>query len=172
MLCQKCGEKEATIHLTKIINGEKNEVFICENCAEKTGQISLGANPFSFQNLLSDILNPNIDSSFEQSKGDLVCENCGMTYRDFSKNGLFGCSVCYETFSNRLNPLAKRIHGSNEHNGKVPKRRGGYLRIKREINKLREKMQQSVDKENFEKAAELRDKIHDLETRLGGEKEE
>lgn len=168
MLCQNCGEKEATIHLTKIINGEKNEVYLCEDCAEESGQISLGKDPFSFQNLLADILNPNIDSSITKRKKDLTCDRCGMTYREFSQKGLFGCSFCYNTFSNRLDPLAKRIHGSNEHNGKVPKRRGGDLRIQRKIDNLRNKMEQAVDKEDFEKAAEIRDEIHELEEKMGG----
>ena len=169
MLCQNCGEKEATIHLTKIINGEKTEVFLCEDCAEESGQISLGSNPFSFQNLLADIINPSIDSSLANRKKDLVCEKCGMTYRQFSKKGLFGCSSCYDTFSERLDPLAQRIHGSSEHKGKVPQRRGGDLRIKREIDKLKTRMQEAVEKENFEKAAEIRDHIHELESDLGGE---
>jgi protein arginine kinase activator len=95
-----------------------------------------------------------------------------MSYKEFSQHGLFGCSECYEAFGSRLDPLVKRIHGSNEHNGKVPKRMGGDLRLQRNIKELRKQMEAAVDKENFEKAAELRDKIHDLETRLGGEKEE
>ena len=170
MLCQNCGEKEATVHLTKIINGEKNELFLCEECAEETGQISLqSSDPFSFQNLLAGILNPEVESSFKtKTSSNISCENCGMTYKEFSQNGIFGCSECYETFGSRLDPLVKRIHGSNKHNGKVPKRKGGDLRIQRKIKKLRSEMDQAVNNEDFEKAADLRDKIHELEAELGG----
>ena len=170
MLCQNCGEKEATIHLTKIINGEKTELFLCEKCAEETGKISFkSSDPFSFQNLLSGILNPEIESSFTHAKKELKCDNCGLTYKEFSENGLLGCSECYDTFDDRLQPLVKRIHGSKSHNGKVPKRKGKDLRIRREIKKLRNNMEKAVDDENFEKAAEIRDEIHELEEELGAE---
>ncbi len=170
MLCQRCGEKEATVHLTKIVNGEKAELFLCEDCAEETGQLSFKTSePFSFQDLLAGILNPELGSSFTKTKEELKCNNCGMSYKKFSQRGLFGCSKCYETFGNRLHPLVKRIHSSNEHHGKVPKRRGGDLRIQKEIEQLKREMQQAAKKENFEKAAELRDKIGELEEKLGGE---
>jgi protein arginine kinase activator len=35
MLCQNCNEKEATVQLTKIVNGEKTELHLCEDCAAK-----------------------------------------------------------------------------------------------------------------------------------------
>lgn len=168
MLCQRCGEREASVHLTKIVNGEKTELFLCEECAKETGQISItGNNPFSFQNLLAGILNPDI-GSISEVQSELKCERCGMTYREFTQKGLFGCSECYNAFSSKMDPLLKRIHGSNEHNGKVPKRRGAKLRVKQEIKLLRKEMQEAIQKEHFEKAAELRDRIHELEDKLGG----
>ena len=33
MLCQVCNKNEATVHYTKIINGEIEELHICEECA-------------------------------------------------------------------------------------------------------------------------------------------
>lgn len=171
MLCQRCGEKEATIHLTKIVNGKKTEVHLCEDCAKKTEHLNLASDPFSFQNLLADILNPNV-ASISSEKEELKCKNCGMTYKEFTENGLFGCSECYEQFSDKIERLTKRIHGSTEHVGKVPKRRGGKLRKEKEIEELRTEMQKAVERENFEKAAELRDKIHELEDQLRGDDNE
>ena len=168
MLCQNCEQKEATVHLTKIINGEKTEVFLCENCAEETGQLAFESEPFSFQNLLAGILNPELSSSFTKTR-ELKCDTCGLSYKKFSEKGLLGCSQCYQEFADCLEPLIKRIQGSNEHQGKVPKRQGGDLRIKKEIKELRTRINILVKEENFEKAAEIRDKIHELEDKLGRE---
>ncbi len=168
MLCQKCEKEEASVHLTKIINGEKTEIFLCENCAEKTGHISFKSEPFSFQNLLAGFLNSDLSSSFKDEES-LKCQECGMTYNKFSEEGLLGCAQCYDNFGDRLEPLIKRIHGSKKHQGKVPKRKGGDLRIEKQITKLREEMSEEVEKENFEKAAELRDKIHELKEEMGRE---
>ncbi|MFP4662374.1 MAG: UvrB/UvrC motif-containing protein [Halanaerobiales bacterium] len=171
MKCQRCNEREASVHLTKIVNGEKNEVYLCQECARETGQLPFaGNNPFAFQNLLKGLINPEV-SSYEKYEENSKCEICGMTYSEFSKNGFFGCAECYNAFSAKLDPILKRIHGNNRHNGKVPKRRGGSLRLKREIEELRENMQDAVNKEDFEKAAEIRDQIKNLENRIstGGE---
>ncbi len=168
MLCQRCNDNEATVHMTKIVNGEKNEIFLCEKCAQETGQIPfVGNEPFSFQNLLTGILGTST-GTYEGYRNE-ICESCGQNYKDFSQTGLFGCAGCYETFSNKLDPLLKRIHGINRHNGKVPKRTGGTLRTKKEIEELRKKLQQAIESENFEKAAELRDQIRELEDIIGGE---
>jgi len=170
MLCQRCGEREASVHFTKIINGEKNELYLCEKCAEELGHISLqGSDPFSFPSLLAGILSPGLESSLKKTDNHIKCDECGMTYEDFSQRGLLGCSDCYKNLEDRLEPLIKRIHGNNNHIGKVPKRKGGNLRLKREIRQLKEEMDKAVEKEDFEKAAEIRDKIHELENEIGGE---
>lgn len=169
MMCQKCNDNEATVHLTKIINGEKNEIYLCEDCAKETGQIPFAANnPFAFQNLLKGILNTGV-SSYEQVQESEKCDKCGISYHHFSSNGLFGCSHCYQAFTEKLDSIFKRVHGSTRHNGKVPKRRGGDLRLKKEIKELREEMQEAVQEEQFEKAAEIRDTIKEIKEQIGGE---
>ena len=86
-----------------------------------------------------------------------------MTFDDFSKTGRFGCSQCYSTFKNQMNPMLRRIHGKTFHVGKVPKRTGGQLRIKQEINRLKRELQEAVNAEEYERAAVIRDKIKELE---------
>ena len=104
---------------------------------------------------------------------ELVCPNCGMSYRDFQQTGKIGCSVCYATFRRQLEPLLRRIHGSSTHSGKIPHRTGGTLTMKHTIESLRSSLKECVAQEEYEKAAELRDKIRQLEHELmeteGGE---
>src|SRR5690554_3295621 len=168
MLCQRCKSREASVHLTKIANGKKTEIYLCEECARQTGQLAYSSgDPFSFQNLLAGMLGTGV-KSYEGYQND-ICESCGLNYNEFTEKGLFGCAGCYDSFSERLDPLLKRIHGSNRHNGKVPKKNGGNLRVKKEIKALRKRLQEAVQTEEFEKAAELRDKIRELEDNIGGE---
>lgn len=170
MKCQNCNEKEANVRFTKIINGEKTEVLLCKECAKKTGEISFELpDAFSFQNIFAGLLNPHLeDSSIKSTEEGLKCDNCGLTFKKISQEGLTGCSNCYDKFGSRFDSLVKRIHGSIEHHGKVPKRMGGDLRIKKEISSLKKNMEKAVEKENFERAAELRDKIKELRNELGG----
>ena len=46
MICEECHEREASLHFTKIINGEKTEFHICEHCAKEKGEFLPGSNSF------------------------------------------------------------------------------------------------------------------------------
>ncbi|WP_028609691.1 UvrB/UvrC motif-containing protein [Paenibacillus harenae] len=170
MYCQECGKKPATLHFTKIVNGEKTEFHICETCAREKGEGIPGApNSFSIHSLLSGLLD------FEQLGGTgmggvkqpaLRCEDCGLTYAQFSKIGRFGCSNCYHAFAEKLDPLLKRVHSGTVHSGKIPKRSGGQIQCKREIEQLRRDLQAKIENEEFESAAQLRDRIRELERKI------
>ncbi len=168
MLCDKCKEKEATIHITKYVDGEKSEVYLCEQCAKETGHID-DNDVFSFKNLIAGILNPNVEDYKEKSTEGLKCDNCGLTYEEFRREGRVGCPECYNTFEDKLRPLIKRIQGSEKHVGKIPKDKDKYLRVKRDIQELKEEMEKVVADENFERAAEIRDEIYALEQKIGSE---
>ena len=179
MICQECNQKPATLHFTKIVNGEKTEIHLCEKCAQEKGESFMlnGGSGFTFTNLLAGLL--NIEPSFQQSNQDpfqpeeiLQCEQCSMTYPQFVKMGRFGCSHCYQTFKEQLTPVLRRLHGGNSaHRGKIPKRAGGDLHIRKNVEKLKSTLKQLIAHEEFESAAQIRDEIRSLEKRIvkGGE---
>lgn len=175
MLCQECGKRPATLHFTKIINGDKSEYRICETCAREKGEMIPGtSNGFSIHNLLSGLLDFDLTAGGGNMLGQkppqsLRCESCGLTYSQFSKIGRFGCSECYKHFSDRLDSLFRRVHGTTAHAGKIPKRTGGQIQTKREIDTLKKELLTLVEREEFEQAAQLRDKIRDLEKKISGD---
>lgn len=171
MLCQECSQRQATLHFTKIVNGEKTEFHLCEACAKEKGEVLPGMdNTFSIHNLLSGLLN------FDSANGGTVnptythamqCKRCGLTYSQFSRSGRFGCAECYRTFGNRLDPLFRKVHSGNiSHFGKIPRRSGNVIQIKRELQELKQRLQQAIHNEEFELAAQLRDKIREFEGKL------
>lgn len=176
MTCEECGKRSATLHLTKIVNGEKTEYHICEACAKEKGDFMNGFNNFSIHNLLSGLLNfdpMNKNNIAGQSSSQTApqakpqrCETCGLTYTQFSKSGRFGCSDCYQAFGTRLDPLFRRIHGNTSHYGKVPERTGGQIKIRKELDQLKSSLQQFIATEEFEKAVEIRDRIRALEQKI------
>lgn len=178
MNCEECGKRPATLHFTKIVNGEKTESHICEQCAQEKGDFISGFANFGLNNLLSGLLNfdPMIKSGFGGSGTSqssvqtkpVRCETCGMTYAQFSKSGRFGCSDCYQFFGDRLDPLFRRIHGNTQHIGKVPERTGGQLKLRKELEELKALLQRHIALEEFEKAAEIRDRIRALEKKING----
>jgi protein arginine kinase activator len=167
MLCQECQKNQATIHLTKMVNGQKTETHLCEVCAAKHGPFSLSIGlplPFSIHNLLSGLMQEEDSAAAEVNpeQAPLTCPNCGMTYPQFRRQGRFGCPTCYETFESKLEPLMNRIHGSHHHEGKIPLRGGKGIDQRRRLDELKGKLLQAVAKEAFEEAAVLRDEIKRL----------
>jgi protein arginine kinase activator len=168
LLCQECGKKPATFHFEKSVNGEKNEIHLCESCAREKGEGIPGfSNGFSIHSLLSGLL--DFERTGQGAKQETVrCEECGLTYAQFSKIGRFGCSSCYRSFESKLDPLFKRVHGNTVHVGKIPKRSGGIIQTRREIEQLRRELSARIDSEEFEAAAQIRDRIRELERRAEG----
>ncbi|WP_406677543.1 UvrB/UvrC motif-containing protein [Neomoorella carbonis] len=163
MLCERCQERPASVHVTRIINGDKTELYLCQECArEMQPQLN-----FSIPKFLAGLL--DYDPGLEVKAPPAVerCRECGLSYEQFHQTGRLGCPDCYHYLAARLDPLIRRIQGSSQHRGKVPRRAGGNLRVRREIEKLRAQLQQLVEQEEFEKAAQVRDRIRDLENRLG-----
>ncbi|WP_251553850.1 UvrB/UvrC motif-containing protein [Neobacillus muris] len=180
MNCQECNQRPAAVHFTKIVNGEKTEVHLCEKCAQEKGEMFIfnGEPGFSFNNLLAGLL--NIDPSFQKQDQNpfeqeeiLQCPHCSMTFPQFLKIGRFGCAHCYETFQDQLKPVLRRLHGGNwTHSGKIPKRIGGGISLRKQIDELKKALRESVMQEEFEKAANLRDEIRDLERKLTASQQE
>ncbi|ADL11680.1 UvrB/UvrC motif-containing protein [Acetohalobium arabaticum] len=173
MLCQECQKREATVHLTKIINNKKKEIYLCDKCAQEKEELNFGKEGFSFNNLLAGLLSsesgsntPNSNLNLSYNKAQAECEDCGLNYAEFSRQGKLGCSECYTEFEDKINKVLKKVHGNNRHTGKVPKRTGGVIRTRKEIQKLRKKMQEAVQEEEFEEAARLRDEIKELEEKI------
>ncbi|MBO9131062.1 UvrB/UvrC motif-containing protein [Bacillus sp. 165] len=180
MICQECKQRPATLHFTKVVNGEKTEIHICDTCAQHKGDMFLSSgNPgFSIHNLLAGLL--NTEQSFADKKVNAFsqkpmpqCSKCGMTYQQFTKIGKFGCSHCYKEFKAQLESILKRVHGGNTlHKGKIPKRMGGNIHLRKELDELKQMLQKHIQQEEFEQAAEMRDRIRIIEKQLSAHREE
>ena len=88
MLCEECGQREAEVLMTAVVNGESVTRQLCRECFQKykAGDI---------QSVLAAVL-----AAMNQSakKPGLVCPRCGETYAEFQKSGKMGCAECYQAF--------------------------------------------------------------------------
>jgi len=102
--------------------------------------------------------------SLKASECKFACQHCGTTFNELKKGGFLGCATCYQDFSDVLKPFLEGAHGNTAHEGKYPKRGGASLERENQIVKLRSLLNKSIEDEDFEKAAFLRDKIRFLDT--------
>ena len=174
MLCDRCQKKDAKILYTEIINGVKKEQHLCEECATDYTSFQMEKPLMNSDLTLGDLLSTLLDnyaSTDVKNQGEtnpsVTCDKCGTTYEEFVQKGRFGCSHCYRSFSNQLGITFKGIQGSEIHTGKRPK---GFVtaasdRILKDFSeseKLSLKLQEAIEKEEFEDAARLRDLIKQM----------
>jgi len=168
MLCERCGKKNASVHVTKITDGKKTEVYLCDLCTKEKGEFDFPfEGKFPLHQFFSGLMGLPAGSSekvVSTGYGGLQCPECGLTYTQFGQIGHFGCDRCYESFGKNLLPLLRRLHGNQKHMGKIPARAGSYVKLKKDIQSLREELQRKVAEEAFEEAAEVRDRIRKLES--------
>ena len=160
MRCQRCP-KPATLHITEILGPKSiEELHFCEECAQKhLYEPTMPGKPADAKSA------PELDLEDIEKINKITCPNCGITFKDFRSTGRLGCPNDYEVFKVQLVPLLDNIHGEQKHQGKSPRRRGpADKKTTTALGSLRRQLQGAIAREDYELAAQLRDKIRGLET--------
>lgn len=159
MLCENCNERAATFHLVEILDNEKREVHLCEQCAHAK-KIALPPS-LSLNEILSSLMEAHAEKDLP-SLNERKCPNCGVTYADFKRVGRLGCAQDYVVFSDGLMPFLERIHGATTHRGKTPRQSPKDSAQTAELMRLQRELSAAIASEKYEDAAALRDKIRTL----------
>lgn len=182
MYCENCGKNYANVKYTQIINGNRREMFLCEECSKILGVESFNM-PMDFSTFLGDFL-----TDLEEEKilpqllkqQELKCKRCNYTFEEFMNTGRFGCSECYEAFEEKMDPLLRRIQGASKHVGRLGKIDKEKINNSKKweetqkkalkddaklskVDELNKQLKIAIKEEKYEEAAILRDKIKKLE---------
>jgi protein arginine kinase activator len=156
--CDKCG-KLAAVHLTEIVDNQKIEKHLCDECAVAEGIASKINVPIS--QLLEEFI---LHGNTRETKEDAKCEVCGLTFAEFRKQQTLGCPNDYDAFADLLTPLIERAQeGASHHVGKAPQSAGQAQRRQNTILRLRAALRGAIAAEDYEQAARIRDQIKECE---------
>jgi len=149
--CDVC-EKEATVYLTQIINGQMTTVNLCEGCSKAKGvtdETGFG--------LAEAFLGVGQGAAVKHTAAeDVSCPACGFTQAQLKKIGRMGCPECYGTFREGLDSLLKAMHKGTKHIGKVPHRLVVESQANDKLSGLRDELATAVREERYEDAARLK----------------
>ena len=170
MKCSACGEREGVVSLTQIVEGDVRTVSLCAKCAAEKGietGIGLADTPLGgFLAALGESADPDAPLS---AALEAHCHSCGATLRDFRETGRVGCAECYRAFDAPLRELLRRLHGSTHHTGMRYGGGAGLPPVETgpgpdpAARELREQLRRAIEEEQFERAAELRDRLRERE---------
>lgn len=133
MLCERCKKNEANVHVSKNINGKATELHLCENCARESGEL-LSMNQF-------------LGSFFESVLPMRVRRVAYIPIHSAAENKYAGCEDCVEDAPNSSMGDILPVQKIEDEN----------------LTKLRAELKEAVQKEEFERAARIRDEIKKLE---------
>lgn len=161
MKCENCGKNEVTFVYRSNINGEITEKHLCQECAEKLGYTNMvhSGHQMMHNFFQKSLFGDNFFDDFFSPMPSLLGRMEQLDpFDDF--------------FSDMpaLGPVVQQQEAPQEKKNLVNQEEQSRFAKMRHLNALRMEMKKAVHKENFERAAELRDEIHKLEAEQKGDK--
>ena len=155
MKCENCGKNEVTFVYQSNINGKVTEKHLCSECAEKLGytqQIAAHSRSMMQNFFGGSLLGNGFFDDFFSPMPSLMGRMLEDPFDDFFADmPALGAAPAKQEEQKKEDDLVDR-----EEQGRF-----AYLR---QMNALKMEMKKAVHQENFERAAELRDEIHKLES--------
>lgn len=156
--CDHC-DNPAVVHEVIVKNGVKTEIHLCQDHAQEAG-VAMPANQPINQLLTQFVIS---QTGRAKAKARKACPTCGISFGQFRQAGTLGCPDCYESFAEQLTPLIERAqNGATHHRGKTPRRAGASVDRQLLIQQLVKELDQAVAAEQYERAAQLRDRLRSL----------
>lgn len=163
MKCELCKDKEATIHLTQVVEGMVKKIHLCETCAAASGFDVHG--PMSITDILLGLGESGAKAKPSIKSVERSCPQCHLRRVDFKKTGRLGCPSCYATFADELAPVIRAMHRHEQHKGKIPERQRNTVEQSEAVAALKNDLEAAINEERFEDAARLRDELNALRAR-------
>ncbi len=175
MKCDICRKQQAVF----FVRTPSSELHLCEACAKKQGfSSSVPKKTNESESTLINIFAGILNTESSESNSAAVCPHCGISRLEIRKTGRVGCAYCYTQFSADVAARRRSEGGFLSYTGSMPdsyetgageeveKQTFSELEKKKnagEIKALREELRLSVEREDYENAACIRDRLRDLE---------
>ncbi|CAM4140323.1 UvrB/UvrC motif-containing protein [Treponema peruense] len=162
MLCDFCHEREAVIYMEQITGGsQKRRINICVECAVERG---INPDPKSIQASLGVLFKELADTKRRMEEADKkLCPVCGTSLGKIKKTLNVGCPECYAIFRDDVTALLSQKGPVEPYKGTMPARLSTVHSVLNDRIILRNKLDDAVAAENYEKAALYRDYLKALE---------
>ena len=169
MLCERCHAHPATVHMVQVVNGHRKEEHLCSECAEKEHVFQKEQSFFGsgfFDSPLDHFFGGSmLGHLLEDPFGTRTLEDQGGQFIEVSPEKLPENEDGYNRFKESIRPSFQK--GKNEIPANEPKakEKADAPAESEELQALRRELKSCVDREDFERACEVRDKIKALESK-------
>lgn len=156
--CEICKLRESQVEIAIYLNDKLIQLHVCNECASDCR--------LDFEALekgtVPDFIEQCLELDGKRQRGeldDLTCPECGLTANDFEETNQLGCSTCYSALRDLLDV---RIAEAGDCAARRPPTQPS--KTGESIVGLQRKLRDAVNREEYEDAAMLRDRITALHT--------
>ena len=165
MLCQRCHKNRATVRYAEVVDGKVAELHLCEGClVEHQESAATGFEISKSTPRLKRV--PSQRKAKSRTMTRKPCPACGTRLADVIESGKVKCARCYYAFSEPLKPLLQDMHQAVAHRGKIAHIDDKSAQLRADLQTKRALLKTTVQTEDYEEAAVLRDEIKALEAAL------
>jgi len=180
MKCQNCGKNEVNFHYSSNVNGSVTEMHLCAECAMQSGydlesMVDLGTffnEMLPMQTMRSPFSGNGRVSGFMPMAIPVVSPDSMMPFKVNPNMYPAHPSGAHPNGQHPSGPNMNRPHPGYRYSGTNTRKN---VEVDENMSKLRElnvELRVAVEREEYEKAAELRDKIKELKALVRGETNE
>lgn len=167
MLCERCHAHPATVHMVQVMNGHRKEEHLCSECAEKEHVFQKEQSFFGhgfFDSPLDHFFGGSmLGHLLEDPFGTRTLEDQGGQFIEVSPEKLPENESSYDRFKEAIRPSFQKGKNEIPVNEPKAKEKADAPAESEELQALRKELKSCVDREDFERACEVRDKIKAIE---------
>ncbi|MEY4119420.1 MAG: hypothetical protein RLZZ116_2748 [Planctomycetota bacterium] len=159
-----CCPNPAVVHETIVRDGVRTEVHLCaEHAIDRGYLLPTNVGPAL---VVGKLLEKATQAAARSVK---ACPSCAMTMQVLRETGLVGCSDCYRHFEEELAAIIGRTQeGAATHVGRHPAQASSLIDRAAMRNRMVRELREAVAREEYERAARLRDEMLSLGLDSGG----
>lgn len=167
MLCERCHAHPATVHMVQVVNGHRKEEHLCSKCAEKEHVFQKEQSFFGhgfFDSPLDHFFGGSmLGHLLEDPFGTRTLEDQGGQFIEVSPEKLPENESSYNRFKESIRLSFRKGKNEIPVNEPKAKEKANAPAESEELQALRKELKSCVDREDFERACEVRDKIKAME---------
>ena len=156
MICDICGQSNAMIVVQQVSHNERKELHLCVSCAKERG---ITTDNKGLETTLASLF----EHITQLKKRDRLCPVCGMSSSQIEKKGSVGCPECYNIFTDEIKKQLEAAGQGGPYTGSMPERLAHFKSVLTDRMLLKNKLEQSIANEEYEKAAMYRDRLKALD---------
>lgn len=138
--CCDC-QNEIEVHYTEMCMKSSSHIGMCRACPG-----------------LKTLLEDDNSSQKTQNSSEVCCGNCYTTYASVARGGPMGCALCYDLLENLLQSEIL-TQSQSLYQGRKPKEKTIHSPSAR-LYSLNKALNETLSKEEYERAAQIRDQIN------------